>query len=279
MISFGKVHLKLLVLLILVGCSHLFYQPTPHQYADPAQYKMKFEDIYFQSKDGTKLHGWFFPAQGAKVRGTIVHFHGNAQNLSAHFFNLVWSTKEGFNYFIFDYRGYGKSEGKPTQETVNQDALAAMDKGYELFQKHPGGKFIIYGQSLGSAISMRALSDWDQTKVDLLVQDSPFYSYTKIAFDRLSSVWFLIPVSPLAYLLVSNEYASKPILPKINVPLLVITSKKDEITPAKYGKYIFKNVGSKKKWWWKSETAAHIGIYFTEDGKYRDELKKLVDAL
>ena len=279
MMSFGKSALKLSLLLLLNSCSHLFYQPTTYQYADPAQYKMQFEDVYFNSKDGTKLHGWFFRAQGPKVRGTIVHFHGNAQNLSAHFLNLVWSVKEGFNYFIFDYRGYGKSEGKPTQESVNQDALSAMNKGYALYLKHPGGKFIVYGQSLGSIISMRALKDWDQSKVDLLVQDSSFYSYTKIAFDKLSDVWFLVPLSPLAYLLVSNEYASKSILQDIKVPLLVITSKKDKITPPMYGRYIYKNAGAQHKWWWKSETAEHIEIFFSEGGKFRQEFINLIDQI
>ena len=267
----------LLFLFLLTGCSHLFYQPSQHQYLDPAQYKLKFEEIWFSSKDGNPLHGWLFPAQG-EVKGTIVHFHGNAQNISTHFLNLVWTAARGYNYFIFDYRGYGRSPGTPSQATVYQDALAAIDKADEIRHQRGGGKLVVYGQSLGSIISMRALSDYDQSKIALVVQDSPFYSYKKIAFDRLTDKWFLIPLAPFAFGLVSDEYATWPILAKVTVPTLVITGSNDIITPSLYGRYIFKHIGAEQKWWWRTE-AKHIDVYFTENGKYREMLLELLDRL
>lgn len=264
------------LILLSVSCSHLFYQPSRYKYADPAQYQLKYEDVYFHSRDGVKLHGWFFPAQG-KAKGTVVHFHGNAQNLSSHFFSLVWLPAQGYNYFIFDYRGYGASEGSPTQATIHLDALSAIDKADELRKTHGGGKLVVYGQSLGSVISARAVSDYDQSKIALLVQDSPFYSYKMIAFDRLIDVWFLIPLAPLGFALVSDEYASWPVLQKIKVPTLIITGDKDEITPSRYGRTIFKHIGASQKWWWRSPDAAHINAFFVEDGKYRRQLIDLLD--
>lgn len=260
------------------SCSHLFYQGTPHQYVDPAQYKLVYEDVSFTSQDGTILHGWLFPAKGS-VKGTVVHFHGNAQNISTHFLNLVWLTGHGFNYFIFDYRGFGKSRGTPTQATVHEDALAALAKAHEIREARGGGQLVVYGQSLGSVISLRALSDFDQSKVSLVVQDSPFYSYKKIAFDRLTSVWFMVPLAPLGFALVSDEFASWPVLSRIRVPTLVITGAKDEITPERYGRYIHKHVAAEKKWWWRSREATHINVYFTENGKYRQQLIELLAAL
>lgn len=267
----------IVLLLLTAACSHLFYQPSRQWYFDPAQQKLAFEDVWFSSKDGTKLHGWVFPAQG-KVKGTIVHFHGNAENISSHFLNLVWTTQQGYHYFIFDYRGYGKSPGSPGQASVNEDALAALAKADEIRSTRGGGQLIVYGQSLGSVISARAVSEFDQSRISLLVQDSPFYSYKKIAFDRLTDVWFLIPFSPLGFVLVSDEYASWTVLEKLTVPTLVITGEADTITPPLYGRYIYKHVGAAKKWWWKTK-AKHINVYFIENGKYRQDLMALLSGL
>src|SRR5262245_39943051 len=99
-----------LITILGQSCSHVFYQPSPKQYVNPAQFKLKYENLSFQSADGTKLNGWFFPAKTKKPKGTIVQFHGNAQNISTHFFSLIWLIEEGYNFFTFDYRGYGKSE-------------------------------------------------------------------------------------------------------------------------------------------------------------------------
>lgn len=270
---------KIVFLILLAGCSHLFYQGSPHQYVDPARFNLKFQDVYFPSKDGTPLHGWFFPTSAKKALGTIIHFHGNAQNISTHFMNLAWLPERGYNYFIFDYRGYWKSKGKPNQKNVNEDALAALRKGLELNQSHGGGLYVVYGQSLGAVISMRALSEFDTSQVDLLVQDSGFSNYSEMAFDRLTIRWFLMPLAPLAYVLVSNEYGTKEVLPKMKVPTLVIVSKKDDVVPAKFGKYIFKHVGAKTKWLWVAESAPHIAIFQTEEGKYRKAFLDLLAGL
>jgi fermentation-respiration switch protein FrsA (DUF1100 family) len=264
----------------LSACTHVYYQPIKPHYIDPAQLKLKYEDVYFDSKDGTKLHGWFFNSGSEKPKGTIVHFHGNAQNLSTHFFNTVWLTKEGYDLFIFDYRGYGKSEGKPDQEGIYYDALAAMGKGHELFKNRESQKFIIYGQSLGGIISLRALADFKyRDEVDLVVQDSTFSSYKDIGFDVLTRRWFIAWLSPLAYVLVSDKYGSYKILDKIKTPALVIVGQKDQIIPQKFGKEIYKKLGSPQKWLWKLPNGSHIDIFHHEQGIYRKKFLEFLDRL
>lgn len=278
-----KMTVKKIVTLLMIGlvqaCSHVFYQPGDHQYLDPAQFKMKYQDITFTSKDGTELHGWFFPST-QKPKGTIVQFHGNAQNISTHFLTLAWITREGYNVFIFDYRGYWKSKGTPNQKGVYEDALAALAKGRELNQKNGNGQFIVYGQSLGGIISLRALADYPYVnEVDLIVQDSTFSSYQDIAFNRLAAHWFLVPFSPLAYLLVSDEYASDEVFDKIRRPVLVVLGQKDPIIPQKFGKKIFKGVGSDKKWLWKIPDGGHIDIFHNGHESYRAEFLALLEEL
>jgi fermentation-respiration switch protein FrsA (DUF1100 family) len=274
-----------LLILILAGflgqaCSHVFYQPSARHYVDPAKFNLKYEDVYFRAEDGTRLHGWFFPARSGTVKGTVVQFHGNAQNISTHFYSLVWLLDRGYNLFTFDYRGYAKSEGRPSQTGIYLDALAAIDRAHAFHRERGGGKFVIYGQSTGGAISLRALPDWkERDRVDLVVMDSAFSSYQAIAFDKLYSRWFLWPFSPLVYLLISDAYAADAVFDRVTRPLLVITGARDEIVPAKFGKVIYEGVASRLKWHWKLATGAHIDAYFIEQGAQRERFVRFLDEL
>lgn len=270
--------ITLLFLFFLQSCGHLFYQPSRDEFYNPKQFKLSYEDIHFKAKDGTKLHGWLLPSQVQPVKGTVVHFHGNAQNITTHFLNLAWLVKQGFNIFIFDYRGYGKSEGKANQEGLYLDALAALEKGKELHKDQ--GKFIVYGQSLGGIVSLRALADYQDIKeVDLIVMDSTFDSYRDIAWDKLTSRWFLYPVSPLALVAVSDAYASDEVFEKIKIPTLVIVGQRDYIIPAKFGKRIYKGIAAQKKWLWKLPLGGHIDIFHGPNESYRSDFLELVDSL
>lgn len=270
----------LIFLFAISSCSNLFYQPSRTFYADPEKYVSKLENIWFNSKDATELNGWWMPA-AIKPKGSIVFFHGNAQNISAHFLNLVWITQYGYNVFIFDYRGYGQSDGVPNQRGVHQDALAGLNEGWKLHQKVvPYGKFIVYGQSLGGIISLRAIPDFEQNnKIDLIVQDSTYLSYQKMGFDKLSDSWLTFLFSPLGYVIVSDEYASDKVLKDIKNPLLVIVGEKDRVVPAKFGKEIYKKSVSKKKWIWKIEDGDHIDVFASHGQKYRLEFLKLLSEL
>lgn len=265
------------MLLLFSSCTHLFYQGNRHQYVDPAKFKLDYEDVYFQSKDGTKLHGWFFKSKKKEVKGTVIQFHGNAQNLSSHFLSLLWMIDEGYNLFTFDYRGYGKSDGESNIDGVYEDSLAALAEGLKLQKQNGGGHYVVYGQSLGGAISLRAIPDFAGKKeITMLVQDSTFSSYKAVAFDRITTAWFLVPISPLAYVLVSNKYASYKVFDQIKTPTLVISGEKDNVMPVKFGKEIYKNIASEKKWFWKVP-ARHIEVFFVEQGKYRNKFLMLLD--
>lgn len=263
-----------------MGCSHLVYQPSRFQFYDPAKFKLSYEEVHFSSKQGAKLHGWYFPATTKEVKGTIIQFHGNAQNISTHFLSLAWVVYEGYNLFTFDYQGYGASEGKASQEGTYHDALAALEKGRELNQKSGGKKLVVYGQSLGGIIAARALVDFPhQKEVTLLVQDSTFSSYKKIAFNRISSIWFLWPISPLTFFLISDEYASFKVLDKIRTPTLVIVGQKDTVIPQKFGKQIYKQLESEKKWLWKLPSGGHIDMFSKRDGVQHKRFIGLLDSL
>lgn len=264
----------------LGSCSNVFYQPSPKHFVDPYDYKLTYENVYFKSQDGTLLHGWFFPARGHRNKGTIVQFHGNAQNISTHFFSLIWLVEAGYSLFTFDYRGYAKSEGQPSQKGIYFDALAALETSLIYHNKSGGGKFIVYGQSTGGAISLRAIPDWyNREKIDLIVMDSAFSSYRDIAFDKLKSKWFLFPFSPIALVVISDEFAADDVYHKIHSPLLTIVGLKDEVVPAKFGKHIHKGVKSSKKWLWELPNGKHIDVFHHDQGLYREKFLNLVDSI
>lgn len=275
-----RIPLLLIFIAFLGGCSHVYYQPAPKHYLNPAQFKLKYEDFYFKSLDGTKLNGWFFPAKTSKPKGTVVQFHGNGENISTHFFSLIWLIEEGYNLFIFDYRGYAKSEGKANQAGVYLDALAAMEEARKFHLKAGGGKFIIYGQSLGGNVSLRAIPDYRYyDEVSLIVMDSTFSSYQDLAFDKLKSIWLTWPISPLAYVLISDEYASDKVFDKITKPTLVIVGQKDKLIPQKHGKVIYKGIKTKEKWLWKLPNGDHINAYHHDGNIYRQKFVQLLDSL
>lgn len=269
--------IKILLLILVSSCTNLFYQPSDRQFYLPDQFKLTFQDLYFKSGDGTRLHGWFLPARG-KSKGTIVQFHGNAENISSHFLALAWVVNEGYNLFTFDYRGYWLSEGDANPDGVYRDSLAALEKAFELHQSAGGKHFVVFGQSLGGAISLRAVPDFrNKDKISLIVQDSTFSSYEEIAADKMRSVWLLWPLSPLAYPLISDKYSSEEVFDEITWPTLVITGGKDFVMPAKFGKRIYRNIASKKKWHWHVKEAPHISSFHVENGRWRTEFLKLLD--
>src|SRR5688572_29696577 len=96
----------------LPACNGFFYFPSRRAYSIPPE---PHRDVLFRTSDGVELHGWLFPAAGrARPRGTFVHFHGNAGNITSHYRALSWVTREGWALFTFDYRGYGRSGWYPT---------------------------------------------------------------------------------------------------------------------------------------------------------------------
>ena len=108
------------------GGDMLFYYPTRDEPQTPRDLGLNFERMEFSSKDGTKLHGWFIPAKGAAAKATIVFSHGNAGSLGHHLPFVSWLPAEGFNLVMYDYRGFGKSEGKIDRKGMTEDAAAAF---------------------------------------------------------------------------------------------------------------------------------------------------------
>lgn len=197
-----------------LGCNHLLYPADRHPYVLQKSLRPVPRDlsipVYNQASDPF-LHAWYFPTQTKIKKGLVVHFHGNGQNLTTHFLFMSWITEYGYDYLIFDYRGYGaSSDESATQQKTVEDGLAVFRYVAENFKGTP---VIAFGQSLGSNVLVRTLQELHKKNLKtqmpaFVVLDSSFLSYQKAASSVLGQKWFLYPLKPLAYLLLSDEWSA-----------------------------------------------------------------------
>jgi fermentation-respiration switch protein FrsA (DUF1100 family) len=170
----------------LAGCAQsLFFYPDQVERPSPSEFGLAYVESDFSSADGTALTGWFIPAIGAPhAHGTVIQLHGNAENMSSHWRLVEWLPARGFNVFVFDYRGYGRSAGRPTPEGLADDSVAAVRHVASLPGVDPSRIFLL-GQSLGGTNAIVAAARPDCPPVAAIAIESTFRSYSSVANDKL----------------------------------------------------------------------------------------------
>jgi fermentation-respiration switch protein FrsA (DUF1100 family) len=255
---------------LLGGCSSFLYFPSRGVYSDPARAGYPPEDVTFTSADGTKLHGWYFKGRGRRpAPALVVQFHGNAENLTTHFANLIWLVDEGYDLFTFDYRGYGSSEGQPNPEGTVRDGLAAL-----AWAKVRGKPLIVYGQSLGGAVALRSVGEWeDRAAVKLIVAESTFRSYRSVGRSVLRKSWVTWPFQWLSYLVLSDAWGPARTLERLPpIPLLVIHGDADTVVVPQMGRDLFADAREPKEFL-NVPGGGHTNSFWIENGRYRPWLK------
>jgi alpha-beta hydrolase superfamily lysophospholipase len=265
----------LILSIFLGGCSSFLYYPNKEtKFLNPKQLNVEPEEVWFTTQDGNKIHAWWFNAKTKTAKGSIVFFHGNAENLTSHFALLSWITEKGYNYLIFDYPGYGLSSGEPNPYSCLMSGHAAVEWVHENKDKRP---LIIYGQSLGGNIALRTLLDEkDKIPMKAMIADSTFSSYRSIARYKLSTTWITWLLQPLGYVLLSDKYAPGDLAEISPIPLLVIHGQHDMVVEPRWGERIYKEAKEPKTIWRIESKEGHGATYFRSNQSYRE---KLVDYL
>lgn len=231
--------LLLLMALMLPGCAGLFFYPETEHYLDPADHGIVYEDVHFEASDGVQLHGWWLPASGDAI-GTVLFLHGNAQNVSTHIAAVYWLPDQGFNVFMPDYRGFGKSEGLPSFAGVHRDAEAALQVARKRADARDTG-LVILGQSLGAAVAITLVAEaGERYGVQALVADSAFSSYRGIAREKFADVWLTWPLQyPLSWT-ISDRFAPIDFVHRVSpIPLLLLAGDRDPIVPPHHGQALY----------------------------------------
>jgi fermentation-respiration switch protein FrsA (DUF1100 family) len=202
----------------------IVFFPDPYLVATPADYGLEFEDIWFTAADGVQLHGWWVPRPGAPV---LVWFHGNAGNISHRLENVkLLHDLVGVQIFIFDYREYGRSQGRISREGTFKDAAAAYRYVNET-REVTAQDMVLFGRSLGTALATDLAT---RVSCRSLILESAFTNSTDMARMLAPFLFDWRPKVP---------YDNLGKIDKISVPVLIIHGSEDEIIPVDMGRRVF----------------------------------------
>jgi fermentation-respiration switch protein FrsA (DUF1100 family) len=228
-------------------CDGFFYYPNRGVYGSPEKMGLEYEPVSFQAPDGPRLSGWFFPAT-TRARGTVLHLHGNAGNMTGHFQHVAWLPAAGWNVLCFDYRGYGQSQGTVTREGTHRDAHAALD--YLLARPDIDNRRVVaFGQSLGAAIG--SVLTAERPEIRGLAIDGGFDSYRRIATWHIRHNPLLVCVAWwVPAILMSNGHDPIDYIDRISPrPILIMHGTSDEIVPVHMAERLYAVAREPKQLW------------------------------
>ncbi len=232
------------LVLVLFGCyalvcvavflfqAKLVYYPSPLPSLRPSEVGLAFEDVTLTAKDGTSLHGWWFANSSA--RGAVIVCHGNAGSIAGRLSLARAFSEFGFEVLLFDYRGYGNSEGRPSEKGTYQDARAAWAHVTET-RGWSAHRVLIYGESLGGAVAVELAS---QQSAGALALEATFTSL--MAMGQRTYPW--LPVRWLCRI----RYDSLSRMADLASPVIVLHSEEDELVPYAMGQRLYEATAARK---------------------------------
>ena len=245
--------------------NRLIFFPDKRIEATPRDWGLAYEEISFKTQDGLSLHGWWIPGTGSPL--TILWFHGNGGNISYRLDNINRRHDLlGANIFIFDYRGYGRSEGGASEEGTYKDGDAAIRYLHSREDIDPA-KIVFLGESLGSAVAVEMATRHDCAA---LILEAPFLSIPEMA--KVS-----FPFLPIGSLL-QTRYDTLSKIGQVRVPLLIVHGEDDEIVPFRHGQRLFE-AASEPKELYVIKQARHNDLYLIGGQAYLETLARFLGRI
>mgnify|MGYP001040937173 CR=1 FL=1 len=238
--------------------NQMIFYPEARLERVPPEWGLVHRDVFFEAEDGVRLHGWLFPLEGD--RPVLLFSHGNAGNISHRLDNVRLLLNEGLQVFIFDYRGYGRSAGKPSEEGIYKDGLAAYDFLSEK-EGFSSRTIIPFGRSLGACVALEIAL---RRSVRAIILESAFTNTKEMAAS--------IPLfKPFSYLLPAH-YNNLAKIGKVSVPKLLVHGTDDEIVPFSMGQELF-DAAKEPKRFFPLQGAGHNDTYLVGGSAYFRALK------
>lgn len=239
MLTFVEIIAVLLIAYLALGVALYFmqprftYGPTREVSYTPDELGLDFEEITLKTADGIQLSSWYVPAENSGL--TVLFCHGNGGNMTHRLDSINILHNLGLSCFIFDYRGYGDSEGKPSEEGTYLDAMAAYNWLTKV-RNVPANRIIIFGRSLGGSIAAQLAGKVD---AGALVIESGFTSYV----DMGRKFYPYMPVRWFARF----SYSTIDYIRKVRCPVLIIHSRNDETVPFEFGWELYEAANEHKE--------------------------------
>jgi fermentation-respiration switch protein FrsA (DUF1100 family) len=225
------------------------------------QSRLAAEDVWLRAADGVRIHAWYIRQPEAAV--ATLYLHGNAGNITHRAGNIPLITGAGSSLLLLDYRGYGRSEGKPSEKGLYLDA----DAGYQYLLEagYAAERIVVQGESLGSAVAVDLAA---RRRCAGLVLEAPFTSAKEVA-GRILPV-----VGPL----VVWGFDSKRKIAAVRAPVLILHGDRDEVIAFDLGRKLFE-AAREPKWFWPVPGAGHNDLIEVAGVRYRERLREFYGRL
>ncbi len=244
----------------LVDSMTFYPSAYPDGYWELAE-ELGAEDVELEAGDGVKLHGWFVATAARPALVSTVFLHGNAGNITHRAASIQAVTQAGSNLLMIDYRGYGKSGGKPSEEGLYLDAVAA----YDWLAAREGGGIVCHGESLGTAVAADLAT---RRSCAGLILEAPFPSRQVVAGRVL----------PLVGPLVARGFETAAKLAHVEAPLLVIHGTADRVIPQSLGREVFEAAREPKQFW-SVQDAGHNDLVYAAGPEYGRRLRSFYGSI
>ena len=270
-----------ITLLLLTGCtSSWFYRPNDKQYMQLSELSSEVP-VMVNSKSGNQIQTLFIPAENKNNPRLLVHFHGNAGNISWTAQRYLWLKDYGYDLLVFDYSGYGASSGSPSPEVLAKDAATILEYVLKKDSQSPWESITLAGTSLGGNVLLMALSEFSESDhFDLVFIDSSFLSFVQVAKNVVSSKPGGMLVSGLADWVISDDFAPASQLPlNLKQPLIVAHCKTDRLIGVELGREIYEKVTAPEKYWLLLENCPHAQGLTKKYPENQQKLKRVLDVM
>ena len=262
------------LLFIAYGIRHMsfldqmmVYFPERELIAKPSDVGLAYEDVSLTAADGTKLHGWHVPGES---RTTLLWLHGNAGNISHRVDNIAMLRRNtGLGVFIIDYRGYGRSEGKPSEKGLYMDAEAAFEHLTSDLGLDPVEDIVLFGRSLGAGVAVEMAT---RHRVRGVVLESGFTSVRE-----MSNASGMGALSILFLPMIDARYNSLSKIGSALSPVMVVHGDRDDIVPFRMAEKLFAAAPEPKRFY-PIPGASHNDTYVAGGDAYFEALREFVNG-
>jgi uncharacterized protein len=261
-IAAALIGLKLLVVWLE---PRMAFYPIAGVQESPALAALPFQDVTIPTADGERLHGWWLEAPDARAQ--VLFFHGNGGNLSLWLEAIAAIRQHGCSVLAIDYRGYGSSTGRPSEQGLYRDAEAAIQIFHDRLRK-PGAPVIYWGRSIGSPVAAHAAG---RIHPDAMILESP-----------MPDVRSLLRANPVLWLLSffsSYRFPTARLLRQYNGPVLIIHGDSDSIVPHAAGRQVFDAAETSRKRFVTIPGADHNDLHLVHPRQYWDAIETFISGV